>query len=106
MTEAARKSQKRLRVAIQMDHVSTVKIAGDSGFALLLEAQARGHELFHYTPDRLAMRDGVVTAALEPITVRDTAGDHFTLGRAGTPAPRWARRRADAPGPAPSTSPM
>jgi len=80
MTEAARKSQKRLRVAIQMDHVSTVKIAGDSGFALLLEAQARGHELFHYTPDRLAMRDGVVTAALEPITVRDTAGDHFTLG--------------------------
>lgn len=73
-------SSQPLRVAVQMDHISTIRIAGDSAFALLLEAQARGHALFHYTPDRLAMRDGAVVAALEPLTVRDVAGDHFSLG--------------------------
>ena len=52
-----------LKVAVQMDHISTVRIEGNSTFALCLEAQARGHELFHYTPDRLTMRNGVVSAA-------------------------------------------
>ena len=42
-------------VAVQMDHVSTVNIAGDSTFAMSLEAQARGYNLFHYTPDRLSL---------------------------------------------------
>jgi len=69
-----------LSVAVQMDHISQIKIAGDSAFALLLEAQGRGHGLFHYTPDRLAMRDGTVYATVEPLVVRDVAGDHFTLG--------------------------
>ncbi|SHO62329.1 glutathione synthase [Pseudoxanthobacter soli DSM 19599] len=69
-----------LKVAFQMDHISTLKIAGDSGFALMLEAQARGHTLYHFTPDRLAMRDGEVFVNAEPVTVRDVAGDHFTLG--------------------------
>ncbi|HEV7435171.1 MAG TPA: glutathione synthase, partial [Pseudorhizobium sp.] len=46
------------KVAFQMDHVSSINIAGDSTFAMALEAQARGYELFHYTPDRLTMRDG------------------------------------------------
>lgn len=69
-----------LSIAVQMDHISTVQIAGDTTFALCLEAQARGHKLFHYTPDRLSMRDGVVTAALEDMTVRDVKGDHYTLG--------------------------
>lgn len=69
-----------LSIAVQMDHISTVQIAGDTTFALCLEAQARGHTLFHYTPDRLSMRDGVVSAALEAMTVRDVKGDHFTLG--------------------------
>lgn len=69
-----------LKVAFQMDHISTLKIAGDSGFALMLEAQARGHTLYHFTPDRLAMRDGDVFVNAEPVTVRDVAGDHFTLG--------------------------
>ena len=49
-------------------------------FALRLEAQARGHELFHYTPDRLSLRDGKVFARVEPMEVRDVKGDHFTLG--------------------------
>lgn len=69
-----------LKVAVQMDHISSINIAGDSAFALMLEAQARGHELYHYTPDRLAMRGEKVYAALEPVKVRDEAGSHFTLG--------------------------
>ncbi|MEM1378186.1 MAG: glutathione synthase [Pseudomonadota bacterium] len=69
-----------LRVAVQMDHISTVQIAGDTTFALCLEAQARGHELWHYTPDALSMRDGVVSARMQKIEVRDVEGDHFTLG--------------------------
>ncbi|WP_127599718.1 glutathione synthase [Nitratireductor alexandrii] len=69
-----------LKIAIQMDHVSTVTIAGDTSFALALEAQRRGHQLFHYTPDSLSMRDGTVFAWAETMTVRDVAGDHFALG--------------------------
>ncbi|WP_174802307.1 glutathione synthase [Martelella limonii] len=67
-------------VAVQMDHISTVKIAGDSTFAMSLEAQNRGYNLFHYTPDRLSMRDGKVFATVEPMTLRDAEGDHYTLG--------------------------
>lgn len=70
----------RLKVAVQMDHISSINIAGDSAFAMMLEAQARGHALFHYTPDRLAMNGNTVTASLEPVTVRDETGNHFTLG--------------------------
>ncbi len=69
-----------LKVAVQMDHISTINIKGDTTFALSLEAQKRGHELYHYTPDRLSMRDGVVSARLEKLDVRDVVGDHFTLG--------------------------
>lgn len=69
-----------LKVAVQMDHISTVNITGDTTFALSLEAQKRGHELYHYTPDRLSMRDGVVSARLEKMEVRDVKGDHYTLG--------------------------
>lgn len=68
-----------LTVAVQMDHIRTVNIAGDTTFALCLEAQARGHKLLHYTPDRLSMLGGAVYAAMEPMTVRDIKGDHFTL---------------------------
>lgn len=67
-------------VAVQMDHVSTINIAGDSTFAMSLEAQARGYKLFHYTPDRLSLRDGKLFATVEPMEVRDVKGDHFTLG--------------------------
>lgn len=67
-------------VAIQMDHVSTISIEGDTTFALSLEAQSRGFKLFHYTPDRLSQKDGKVYASMEPMTLRDKEGDHFTLG--------------------------
>jgi glutathione synthase len=69
-----------LKVAVQMDHISTVSIAGDTSFALSLEAQQRGHALFHYTPDRLSMDGGKIYARLEAMDVRDVKGDHYTLG--------------------------
>jgi glutathione synthase len=69
-----------LKTAVQMDPIERVKIAGDSTFALLLEAQARGHEISYYTPDKLAMLDGEVFATVRPLSVRDKAGDYFTLG--------------------------
>ncbi|MEX0954817.1 MAG: glutathione synthase [Rhizobiaceae bacterium] len=69
-----------LKIAVQMDHVSTLSIAGDTTFALSLEAQRRGHELFHYTPDRLSLNDGRAIARLEEMSVRDEAGSHYTLG--------------------------
>jgi glutathione synthase len=63
-----------------MDPIERINIRGDSTFALLLEAQRRGHALSYYTPDRLALADTKVSAAVRPLTVRDTPGDHFTLG--------------------------
>ncbi|MXQ11517.1 glutathione synthase [Microvirga makkahensis] len=69
-----------LTVAIQMDHINSIKIAGDTGFALLLEAQRRGHQILHYTPDRLSLHGGKVVALVEPIAVRDEEGNHFTAG--------------------------
>jgi len=71
-----------LTVAVQMDPIQTIRIAGDSTFALMVEAQRRGHALLHYTPERLSMRDGRVIAVAEPLTVRDVEGDHYTLGAA------------------------
>ena len=69
-----------LNVAVQMDPIERINIRADSTFALLLEAQAREHTLAYYTPDRLAQRDGKVFATVQPLTVRDVEGDHFTLG--------------------------
>ncbi|HEY6256227.1 MAG TPA: glutathione synthase [Xanthobacteraceae bacterium] len=71
-----------LSVAVQMDPIERINIQGDSTFALLLEAQRRGHAIAYYTPDRLALTGGQVFAAVAPLTVRDQAGDHFTLGEA------------------------
>jgi glutathione synthase len=69
-----------LKVAVQMDHINSIRIGGDTTFALCLEAQKRGHSLYHYTPDLLSMRDGVVSARVEELSVREIEGDHFTLG--------------------------
>jgi len=71
-----------LNVAVQMDPIERINIAGDSTFALLLEAQARGHRLYYYTPDRLSLSGVRVVAQAQPLEVRDVAGDHFTLGEA------------------------
>src|SRR4051812_50223901 len=69
-----------LNVAVQMDPIERINIRGDSTFALLLEAQARGHALTYYTPDRLAQIGGRVFANVQPGTVRDEGGNHFSLG--------------------------
>jgi glutathione synthase len=69
----------RLNVAVQMDPIERINIRGDSTFALLLEAQKRAHPLSYYTPDRLSLRDGKVSATVRPLVVRDVAGDHVTL---------------------------
>ena len=71
-----------LTVAVQMDPIDRINIVGDSTFALMLEAQARGHALFFYSPDSLAMQNGKVTASLQTCDVRDIVGDHVTLGPA------------------------
>ena len=70
-----------LNVAVQMDPIERINIRGDSTFALLLEAQKRGHAIAYYTPDRLALRGSTVVAAVQPLKVRDQLGDHFTLGK-------------------------
>ena len=70
-----------LKIAVQMDPIARISIRGDSTFALLLEAQRRGHSIAYYTPDRLALRGAEVLATVEPIEVRDREDDHFTLGK-------------------------
>jgi glutathione synthase len=69
-----------LKVAVQMDPIEKIKIAGDSTFALMLAAQARGHRLHYYTPDRMSLGDRKVVADLASIEVRDKEGDHYKLG--------------------------
>ena len=72
----------KLTVAIQMDHVSTIDIDGDSTFVLGLEAQKRGYAVWHYTPADLVFRDRKVMARAQPMTLRRDKGNHFTLGAA------------------------
>ncbi len=69
-----------LRVALQMDPIGSVNINADSTFRLGLEAQARGHALFSYTPDKLAFRQGRVVAQGRPITLRRELGNHVSYG--------------------------
>jgi glutathione synthase len=69
-----------LRIAVQMDPIERIRVAGDSTFALLLEGERRGHAISYYTPERLAMIDGKVFATVQPLKVRDQERDHFTLG--------------------------
>jgi glutathione synthase len=69
-----------LKVAVQMDPIARINIRGDSTFALLLEAQKRGHGLAYYTPDKLSLRGEELVAPVQSLNVRDEVGDHFTLG--------------------------
>lgn len=71
-----------VKVALQMDPIGGIDITGDTSFALALEAQARGAALYYYEPERLAMRDGRVTAAVQKLRVADEVGAHFELGAA------------------------
>jgi len=63
-----------LNVAVQMDPVERINIAADSTFRIMEEAQARGHRLFYYTPDRLALDEGRVTATGWPIETECSQG--------------------------------
>ena len=67
-------------VAVQMDPLDSINIAGDSTFALMLSAQQRGHRLFHYAAEDLSWADGRLTAAARPVEVQRVAGDHYRLG--------------------------
>ena len=69
-----------LAVAIQMDPIEKIDIEADSTFALALEAQARGHELFYYGPRDLTFLDGKVTAPMRPLQVKRERGAHYRLG--------------------------
>ncbi len=69
-----------LTIAVQMDPIHAIDITGDSTFAIMLEAQTRGHKLFVYVPNDLTYRDGRVTARCFAAEIRDVEGDHVTLG--------------------------
>ena len=69
-----------LDVVVVMDPIEAIRTAKDSTFAMLLEAQRRGHRLLYVRPGGLAVRDGTAYAACTPLTVHDTQGSHFALG--------------------------
>ena len=69
-----------LNVIVVMDAIAHIKIAKDTTFAMLLEAQRRGHALHYVSPGGLALRDGVAVARTAPLQVRDDKHDWFTLG--------------------------
>jgi glutathione synthase len=71
-----------LAVAIQMDPIELINIDADSTFVLALEAQARGHTLYHYLPQDMALRHKRVVAHARPLEVRRKAGDHYSFGAA------------------------
>ena len=66
-----------MRVAVQMDPIETINIGGDSSFALMLEAQARGVTLIHYLADDLSAENGRVRAKARPLKVINQAGAHY-----------------------------
>lgn len=68
-----------LAVAVQMDPIEKINFAGDSTFALMLEAVRRGHRLFHYTPDKLTWGSDGITAKAAAISVRDRPDNYFSL---------------------------
>ena len=63
-----------------MDPMESIDIAGDSSFALALEAQERGHKLFHYEPKNLSLSQLKPVAKLRSLTVQNITGNHFSLG--------------------------
>ncbi|MDP3173169.1 MAG: glutathione synthase [Phenylobacterium sp.] len=69
-----------LKVAVQMDPLEGINIEGDTTFLMMETAQARGHSLFVYTPDRLSLEEGRVTARGRPVEIRRAKGDHATFG--------------------------
>jgi glutathione synthase len=69
-----------LRVAVQMDPLDRINIAGDSTFALMLKAQELGHELHWYAPEDLSFAEGRLWTMGYPVKVQRVAGDHYSFG--------------------------
>jgi glutathione synthase len=69
-----------LEIAVQMDPLERINFAGDSTFALMLEAARRGHRLWFYTPDHLSLEGGALSAWTREIAVRDEPGNYYELG--------------------------
>ena len=76
---------KKLKIVVQMDPIELIDPMGDSTFAMMLEAQNRGHDLSYYTPDSLALDNGVLSANVAKVRVTDTTDDeYFELGEFST----------------------
>lgn len=69
-----------LTVAIQMDPLEQINISGDSTFALMLAAQARGHKIYHYLAEALTFQEGRLYAGAHEVSVQPVSGDHFRIG--------------------------
>ena len=97
-----------LKVAVQMDPIESINIDANSTFALMLEAQRRGHALWHYEVRHMALREGVkrqgerredrLQARARPVTVERKRGAHYAFGETVPARPRHHGRGADAPG--------
>lgn len=80
MSDAKTKPARRMRTGVIMDPISGIATYKDSTFAMLLEAQRRGHEIWYMEPGDLTIRDGVALGHMRPLEVRDNTTDWFTLG--------------------------
>jgi glutathione synthase len=69
-----------LKVAVQMDPLHSIDITGDSSFALMLEAQARGHRLWHYEVPHMWLDGARLLARIKPVTVQNAPGAHYEFG--------------------------
>ena len=82
MVEATGKANGQFRTGVVMDPISGIATYKDSTFAMLLEAQRRGHEIWYMEPGDLVVRDGEGLGRMRPLSVRDNREDWFTLGEA------------------------
>ncbi len=69
-----------LKVAVQMDPIERINIETDTTFLMMMQAQARGHQLWVYTPDKLSLEEGRVTARARPVRLKAVKGDHAEFG--------------------------
>lgn len=69
-----------LRVAVQMDPLNRINIAGDSTFAIMLKARELGHELYWYAPEDLSWAQARLWTMGHPVTVQPVPGDHYKFG--------------------------
>lgn len=69
-----------MRFVFLMDPLERINIHGDSTFVLMLESQARGHEVWFAEPKDLELRDNHAFVEARPAVVRRKVGDHYTVG--------------------------